>query len=866
MAQTTTTLVIKSKTSDFEKGLNDSKSSFQQWTQSIDSLTGGFASKLTNALANPWTAVAGGVALATKSLKDLTEAGMVGQDRLLKFSAMLGSKSEANSLVGAISELSDTSFESRDAIEAFAEKLIGAGHSADEVKDILSATIDISNTSGRGFEQVGNAIEQAFNGSSTEIERMVPSLKGMGDEAWQSGEAIKHIADELHDASVTIASGSLSNQLGAIGNSWEQIKENLGTSIVTQIQATGALDTIANWLEKIEKNTQEAVRKQLVEKAYGELKEGKDLSSYGRDIALEAYNRLSSEIWQSYQQSSSSNLAMPYTLSQSDAQFNAFWQSLTAGQRQTYTQWSTDATSLANWEKAFLPTLSEEQQKLYSAVQGKLHGLATDDTWVKAQAFNKEMDAYWKLVPPLMDSVEEGVDTVAEVTTTVSEKKTDLQKWQENYTSFLTSKNTYWSEGALQTDLSWKERIEARDWGSTTDADWDKYLTMILSCPDDTKRQNLLKGYSDDRTAYETWKNAPTSSPSLVLGIGKNPWGEGSKPYEAMSVGTRTYDWMLGGFVSEQSRKTAEILLSEAPDWDSITEEDWAELAETISMFPEGAVRTQAEEIYRRKRNVYETYLWLQKNPYHSTTPTTIPSVELNWGYEPSTEVPLNWGVEVPRVVTDEQRATYSPMRVGNEFYSWERGEFTEVPSELNEFLQGYIDGEYTEREANYIAESFGYTMDDLGSEIKKIEDENTLKTINNLQQIVSAIGSLSSALKGWGDEEYQTGEIGAGISAIGSVVGMIPGAQAWGAGIALAGMGISLVEQWASDDEGTTSYTETEMDESYKGVVHQYQGGLELHIHNDFEGANIVGESGMGELARTIQRQIELYAYDNNL
>lgn len=108
MANVSTTLVIKAK-NEAQQGINEAKSSFQQFTSSIDSITGGLGSKITNLLANPWTAVAAGVGVAAKSLKDLTAAGMEGQDRLLKFSAMLGSKGEASSLIGTISKLSDTS-------------------------------------------------------------------------------------------------------------------------------------------------------------------------------------------------------------------------------------------------------------------------------------------------------------------------------------------------------------------------------------------------------------------------------------------------------------------------------------------------------------------------------------------------------------------------------------------------------------------------------------------------------------------------------------------------------------------------------------------------------------------------------------
>ena len=257
---------IKIGSSNFAKGMGvidkSLKSTEKAWKSFKASLAEGnpTASVATLVTAFQGLKVAGGVVVGAvkkvaEGMADLAKGGMKANDEFRRMNLLIGSKTKTDSLLGTIDALEDMSSTSGDELSSFAQKLLTAGRSAEDVEKILTATVDITNTSGRSFSEVGSAIENAFNGKTKQIEKILPSMKGVEKGAWQTGEAIDQITESLHDASVEIASGSFSNSLSTIGNQWGRIKENIGSTIVANIESTGVLQTISTWLEKIETNT-----------------------------------------------------------------------------------------------------------------------------------------------------------------------------------------------------------------------------------------------------------------------------------------------------------------------------------------------------------------------------------------------------------------------------------------------------------------------------------------------------------------------------------------------------------------------------------------------------------------------------------
>ena len=71
-ATTTFTIQAEDKT---KAGISSAQSSFKEFTSSIDSITGGMASKVANLVTNPWTAAIAVIGTGVKVTKELWTAG-----------------------------------------------------------------------------------------------------------------------------------------------------------------------------------------------------------------------------------------------------------------------------------------------------------------------------------------------------------------------------------------------------------------------------------------------------------------------------------------------------------------------------------------------------------------------------------------------------------------------------------------------------------------------------------------------------------------------------------------------------------------------------------------------------------------------
>ena len=545
--QVSTTVVIQAK-NQTQQGISEAKSSFQEFTSSLDSLTGGLGSKITNLLANPWTAVAAGIGVAGKAFKDFTEAGMVANDRLDRLSATLGSKTDAESLIGTIATLSDMSWESRESIEAFATKLAGAGHSAQETQDILTATVDICNVTGRGFSEVGSAIENAFNGKTTTIEKILPSLKELDEDAWKSGDAIKYIGEQLHESSVQIASGSLSNQLGALGNSWERIKENLGGTIVTQIQSSGILDTISAAISNIEKYTDYLANKARAQAVL----EGAGAS---RGDAMTAKSGVSSDYaWTTSLPYSPYNNtadrlqaanALLDTLSRGDENYTPILNYILEAQNgnivEAENRWQAIAP-LFNQELSINNTRPKTQEELYSDIFTTWNeGVYKNVDWSKITVGGLDaliegepdavLRAYYESKRSLCNKSASTTTTTTTTGSAVETPSTTVSAWNK----LGASEGYYWNEvtGQIEERESILSRITNNQWDQLTDSDFNKAITALSSIEEGPTRDTWISWLADKYVSYQASKNVATvTRDHSILGKSFKDFGLGYEAYQ----------------------------------------------------------------------------------------------------------------------------------------------------------------------------------------------------------------------------------------------------------------------------------------------------------------------------------------------
>lgn len=265
-ATTTFTIQAEDKT---KAGISSAQSSFKEFTSSIDSITGGMASKVTNLVTNPWTAAIAVIGTGVTVTKELLTAGLEAEKGALAMKQAWGTAS--NTISDYIRTIDRTTLATKDDLEGMANSLSQYGLSAEDVKGILQTTADIATKTGISFSSVESAIIDAINGQDDALTKIIPEWEDYKIGAEDAKTGIQNLGTAIHDSALSIQSGSIAQTLDNMSSSWQNIKDNLGQTLVMDIQASGILDTIAGWLERIEENTSKQLQERRVQSFTGSI-------------------------------------------------------------------------------------------------------------------------------------------------------------------------------------------------------------------------------------------------------------------------------------------------------------------------------------------------------------------------------------------------------------------------------------------------------------------------------------------------------------------------------------------------------------------------------------------------------------------
>ena len=265
-ATTTFTIQAEDKT---KAGISSAQSSFKEFTSSIDSITGGMASKVTNLVTNPWTAAIAVIGTGVTVTKELLTAGLEAEKGALAMKQAWGTAS--NTISDYIRTIDRTTLATKDDLEGMANSLSQYGLSAEDVKGILQTTADIATKTGISFSSVESAIIDAINGQDEALTKIIPEWEDYKIGAEDAKTGIQNLGTAIHDSALSIQSGSIAQTLDNMSSSWQNIKDNLGQTLVMDIQASGILDTIARWLERIEENTSKQLQDRRVQSFTGSI-------------------------------------------------------------------------------------------------------------------------------------------------------------------------------------------------------------------------------------------------------------------------------------------------------------------------------------------------------------------------------------------------------------------------------------------------------------------------------------------------------------------------------------------------------------------------------------------------------------------
>jgi len=125
--------------------------------------------------------------------------------------------------------------------------------SAEEAQKLLETALNISTSTGKDLETVTLALGKAYNGSTSALTKLDPSLKGV----ISSESTMTEITDALATSfggSATVAAQSFEGQMKGMTIALDETKESIGAALLPALQALlGILKPVADWAQQ---NTQ----------------------------------------------------------------------------------------------------------------------------------------------------------------------------------------------------------------------------------------------------------------------------------------------------------------------------------------------------------------------------------------------------------------------------------------------------------------------------------------------------------------------------------------------------------------------------------------------------------------------------------
>jgi len=125
--------------------------------------------------------------------------------------------------------------------------------SAEEAQKLLETALNISTATGKDLETVTLALGKAYNGSTSALTKLDPSLKGVISSESNMTEITEALATSF-GGSATVAANSFEGQMKGLSIAMDETKESIGAALLPALQALlGILKPVADWAQQ---NTQ----------------------------------------------------------------------------------------------------------------------------------------------------------------------------------------------------------------------------------------------------------------------------------------------------------------------------------------------------------------------------------------------------------------------------------------------------------------------------------------------------------------------------------------------------------------------------------------------------------------------------------
>ena len=226
MAQATVKIAAKNETS---QGINSAKKNIQ----SLEDVVSSLSSKLGKAV---------GVTSAAVALKKLGDAAVAcfnefnsASRTYQQIQLALGNGEAYKKVTSTIDTLSKQTLEGKTSIESMVSQLAALGHSADEIDKISSASVYLSNVTGKSLNESMNMLLGTYQGSTDELKKLGLNVGNFTKEQLASGAAVDEVISSLQGYSEAMAEVGTSQHLTNISNTWTDIKRTIGDIIDTSV-------------------------------------------------------------------------------------------------------------------------------------------------------------------------------------------------------------------------------------------------------------------------------------------------------------------------------------------------------------------------------------------------------------------------------------------------------------------------------------------------------------------------------------------------------------------------------------------------------------------------------------------------------
>ncbi len=140
----------------------------------------------------------------------------------------IGDTEAYNKLTGVIADLSKQTLSEKGDIESVVAELAALGKSADEIEKITSASVYLSNVTGKDLTSSMTTLLNTYNGTTTQIKKLGINVEGLTKDQLASGAAVDQVIASLGEYSKAMAKMDTSQHLTNIKNTWGDIKQAIG--------------------------------------------------------------------------------------------------------------------------------------------------------------------------------------------------------------------------------------------------------------------------------------------------------------------------------------------------------------------------------------------------------------------------------------------------------------------------------------------------------------------------------------------------------------------------------------------------------------------------------------------------------------